>query len=81
MLNCFYIFLVCLLRVSNNKRHNNAPVLAFMNSFSIATNLMDIIFHLTVCSNCSKRVSKSNRTKKLTDVKDFILFNLKLQSQ
>ena len=77
MLNCFYIFLVCLLRISNIKGPGNAPVLAFMNSFTIVINLMDIIFHLTVCSNCSESVSKSNKTNK-TDVKDFIIFKLRI---
>ena len=73
MLNCFYIFLVCLLKISNIEGPGNVPVLAFLNSFSIAINLMDIIFHLTVCSNCSESVSKSNKTNK-ADVKYFIIF-------
>lgn len=75
MLNCFYIFLVCLLKISNIKGPGNVTVLAFLNSFSIVINLMDIIFHLTVCSNCSEFVSKSNKTNK-TDVKYFIIFKL-----
>lgn len=63
MLNCFYMFLFCLMKIYNINGPGNAPVLVFMNSFSIVINLMDIIFHLTVCSNCSQSVSKSNKSR------------------